>query len=100
MVPYQEAFERLSAELEKSPIDVDGAPAAVWVINIRDTRPPGDSVVIQLGVTKGVGNQTELPDLGVAKSWLDDLDALAAECRETARQAMTGELPKGTRKPL
>jgi hypothetical protein len=51
-----DALEQLSRRLQKrSPIDVDGTPCAIWLIDIRDAQPDGLSV----GVIVGAKSQSE-----------------------------------------
>jgi hypothetical protein len=93
-------FEKLSRVFEaKSPIDVDGTPFAIWLIDVRRPRSPGSlhSLVV-IGAKSA--SQSYTGELHLGHERLDDTDYVVENAIETMRQIVRGALPPGAISPL
>lgn len=94
-----ESFEALSRELEeRSPVQINGLPYGIWVIDIRERTPPDASVNVHIGARDQSESFTGMMHL--AKDHLQDIAHVADLAVETMRQIVTGELPPGVRQLL
>ncbi len=90
-----DVFERLSKVIEaKSPIDIEGTPFAIWLIEVRGPRAPGSlhSLVV-IGAKNASQSYTGQMHLGHDR--LDDTDFVVENAIETIRQIVRGDLPPG-----
>jgi hypothetical protein len=96
----QDAFEKLSKRLQKrSPIDVDGTPFTVWLIEIRDLHThDGPAVAVIVGAKSD--SETHTGELRVGRQRLEDLDDLENAIIEVMKRIINADLPPGARELL
>ncbi len=90
-----DAFERLSRSLEaKSPIDIDGTPFAIWLIDVRTPRTPGSAHSLVVVGAKSA-SQSYTGELHLGHDRLEDAEFVVENAIETMRQIVRGDLPPG-----
>jgi hypothetical protein len=95
-----DAFEALSKRLEKrSPVDIDGTPFAIWLIEIRE---PGLPSAPHVDVIVGAKNfsETHTGELHLGRERLKDLDYLENAIIEVMKRIINGDLLPGARELL
>jgi hypothetical protein len=95
-----QAFEGLAKRLEdRSPINIDGTPFAISLIDIRELAPPGGP---SLAVIVGAKSQSEMHtgELHLGRRRLDDLDYVEDAAIEVMKRIIHGDLPPGARELL
>lgn len=94
-----EAFDRLSEQLEvRSPIDIDGTPFAVWLIDIHEYEPPRrDAIQVLVGAKHA--DESHIGELHIDRRRLTEPD-FPDIAVETMRRIVTGDLPPGARELL
>jgi hypothetical protein len=95
MHAMNDAFERLSKALEvKSPIEIDGIPFGIWVIDVRTPRSPGSLHSVIVVGAKSI-SQSYTGEMHVGHERLNDVEYCVENAIETMRQIVRGELPPG-----
>ena len=88
------AFEVLSQRLEaRSPIDVDGAPFTVHLIEIRDAGNATVDVIVEAHSE----DELHTGELHLRRERLDDPSSLARAIVATMERIIRGDLPPGAR---
>ena len=99
-MPRHEAFEELSKRIEQhSPLDIDGTPFAVWLIDVREPEQPLGTHVI---VIVGAQNQSEkhTGELHLGADRLEDLDYVEESAIGVMKSIINGDLPPDARELL
>jgi hypothetical protein len=92
---HDDHFVKLSAAFEKrSPIQIDGEPFAVWLIDIRKPIVPGKAVDVVFGA-KG-NNTSHTGELHLGPDRLDEEAYVVDHAVATIERIVRGELPPGT----
>ncbi len=94
-----EVFNTLSRQLEeRSPIDIDGTPFTMWLIDIHEHEPPRpDAVQVLIGARHS--NESHTGELNINRKRLTEPD-FPDLCAETMRRIVTNDLPPGARELL
>jgi hypothetical protein len=94
-----DAFDSLAKQLEgKSPIDVDGTPFNVWLIDIHEYEPlRPDAIQVLIGAKHA--DESHTGELNINRKRLVEPD-FPDICVETMRRIITNDLPPGARELL